>query len=373
MMPIENSGTDDLRRVTVVVPTYSRPASVRRQVAYWGNRGPLLLILDGSSQSMDSDFLLNLPENVRYVHSATSFSHRRMIAADHIQTEFAILLPDDEFHLESGLRDCIDYLDKHPDVIGCGGKVLGFFVEQGEFRAFHGYDDWRRFPDDCRTIHERLNFALPPSKAHKVECSLFRSDVWKRIFRESYSNQYSCGFTYERLLNLYAAVLGRTELIDSVMWMRSLENPPTHSLDAPRLNRNNFVAWATSGDFQPEVDHYFAKACSILRSTNELREHEVDAYARRFLFGGVKRQMDKESRSQRGLKRKIGMLAIAYGPPFIKRVAKQVVPSRFLRFTGWRGDRMDRITEILTSKGINYSRSDLDRVSQLALASHRER
>lgn len=369
----ENSTATDLHRVTVVVPTYSRPASVRRQVEYWGNRGPSLVILDGSDHAMDAEFVSSLPANVRYVHSLTSFNHRRMIAAEYIQTEFAILLPDDEFHLESGLRDCIQYLDRNPDVIGCGGKVLGFFVEQGEFRAFHGYDDWLRFPDSCRTIRDRLDFALPPRKAHKVECSLFRSDAWKQIFTESYSHQYSCGFTYERLLNLYAAVLGRTELLDSVLWMRSLENPPTHSVDAPRLDRNNFIAWATSGEFQNEVDHYFAKAQRILRTSSELGENEIDEYARRFLFGGIQRQMDKEARSQRGLKKKIGKLAVAYGPKFIKRAAKKILPSRFLRFTGWRGDRIDTVIELLQSSGIHCSRSDLERVAQLALASARAR
>jgi len=363
----------DLRRVTVVVPTYARPASVRRQVEYWGNRGPSLLILDGSEQEMGIDFVSNLPENVRYVHSVTSFSHRRMIAADYVSTEFTILLPDDEFHLESGLGNCIRYLDQHPDVIGCGGKVLGFFVEQGEFRAFHGYDDWLRFPDDCVTIRERLDFALPPKKAHKVECSLFRSEAWKQIFRESYSDQYSCGFTYERLLNLYAAVLGRTELIDSVLWMRSLENPPTHSVDAPRLDRNNFVAWATSGEFRDEVDHYFAKAQKILRTSGELSEQEIDTYARRFLFGGIQRQIDKEARSQQGLKHKLGKLAIAHGPSFVKRAAKRIVPSRFLRFTGWRGDRMSTVMELLQSRGIYCSPSDMDRVERLALATARAR
>jgi glycosyltransferase domain-containing protein len=368
---LDETTLHELARVTVIVPTFSRPDSVKRQVEYWGNRGVVLVILDGSPEPMDLNFQSILPKNVKYVHSNLSFSERRAMAAKFIKTEFAILLPDDEFHLESGLLECIRHLDEHPDVIGCAGKVLGFFVEQGEFRTFLAYDDWLPFPTECSSIRQRLNFALPPLKAHKVECSLLRADAWGKIFSASYSDQYSCGFVYERLLNLYAAVLGRTDLINCVLWMRSLENPPTHSGDVPRLNRHNFVAWATSGEFQSEVDHYFEKARSIIASTNELTEEEVDSFAHRFLFGGIQRQMEKEARSQNRLSRRIGKIAIRYGPRIAKRVAKKVLPSSVLRFTGWRGDRLEVAIKKLDEGKIQYSPHNLRRVAQLSLKSSR--
>jgi hypothetical protein len=308
--------------------------------------------------------------NVRYVHTGTSFTDRRSIAGKLVSTEFAILLPDDEFHLESGLSDCIEYLDTHPDVIGCAGKVLGFFVEQGEFRAFINYEDWLNFPDDCESVRDRLDFALPPNKAHKVECSLFRTNIWNQIFSESYSTTYSSGFTYERLLNLYAAVLGRTELIDTVLWLRSLENPPTHSVDAPRLDQHNFVAWATSGNFQNEVDHYYQTARRMIRTASELTDEEVESYALRFLFGGVQRQIDKERRSQQKLGRKLGSAAIKLGPKAIKRLAKRFFPSWILRFTGWQGERLPNLKRRLEQRGITFSDGELDRVAKLALKYH---
>jgi hypothetical protein len=304
---------------------------------------------------------------VHYVHTGLSFSERRSTAWKFVMSEFAILLPDDEFHLESGLSDCVRYLDANPDVVGCAGKVLGFFVEQGEFRAFINYEDWLRFPDGCYSVRDRLDFALPPSKAHKVECSLFRSGVWKQIFSESYSTTYSCGFTYERLLNLYAAVLGRTELIDSVLWMRSLENPPTHSVDAPRLDRHNFVAWATSGEFQREVDHYYQKARKIIRAAPDLSEDEIDAYANRFLFGGVQRQIEKERKNHRRLSRTLGSAAIRFGPKPIKRLAKRFLPSRILSFAGWRGEPLEVVKHRLKLRGIACSGDDLSRVAELSL------
>jgi len=359
----------DLSRLTVVVPTFNRPDSIRRQSEYWSNRGPRVVILDGSAQPMSEHFVTSLAENIKYIYSATSFARRRATAGQFVNTEFAVLLPDDEFHLESGLWDCIQYLDQHPDVIGCAGKVLGFFVEQGEFRAFLNYEDWLRFPDGCQTINQRLDYALPPRKAHKVECSVIRSRYWKQIFEESYCDEYSCGFVYERLLNLYAAVLGRTELINSVMWMRSLENPPTHSADAPRLGRNTFVSWATSGDFADEVAHYFEKAKRIIGSTGQLSQDEINVYASRFLFGGVERQARKVAKNEKVLSRKIGNWMIRFAPQRIKLMAKRVVPARFLSFTGWRGERKGKVLRSLQERSIAIGLEDLRRVEELALKS----
>lgn len=316
---------------------------------------------------MSHEFKSGLSENIRYIHSPTSFCSRRASAGNLVDTEFAVLLPDDEFHLESGLLDCVRYLDEHPDVIGCAGRVLGFFVEQGEFRSFLNYTDWLPFPNGCQTIRDRLDFALPPGKAHKVECSLFRSSIWQQIFSQSYSDEYSCGFVYERLLNLYAAVLGRTELIDSVMWMRSLENPPTYSVDVPRLGSNTFVAWAQSKEFAPEVSHYLEKAKCLIGSTGELSESEVVAYASRFLFGGVERQSLKVARNQRRLGRRIGNLLVRFGPRPVKLLAKRVVPPQLLAFTGWRGKRMASVLDELATKSIRCNVEDLKRVETLAL------
>jgi len=363
----ETARRSRLSRVTVIVPTFNRPDAVRRQFEYWNTSPVRVLILDGSPKP---DLWAQSQEgltNVHYSHTGSSFSERRASAGKLVTTEFSILLPDDEFHLETGLSDCVQYLDSHPDVIGCGGKVLGFFVEQGEFRAFINYEDWLRFPDDCQSVRDRLDFALPPRKAHKVECSLFRTDVWSRIFSESYSTTYSSGFTYERLLNLYAAVLGRTELIDTVLWLRSLENPPTHSVDAPRLDEHNFVAWATCGKFQKEVDHYYQKARQMIRTASELSDDEVESYALRFLFGGVQRQIAKERKSQRRLGRKLGTAAIKFGPKPLKRLAKRIMPSRALKFTGWQGDRLPNLKQRLVERGFAFSDADLDRVAELSL------
>lgn len=355
----------DLSRVTVVIPTFERGEFVKRQCQYWADRGPQILILDGSKIPMTSDFVTTLAKNIRYVHSPTSFRHRRFMATELLATEFAILLPDDEFYLEEGLLDCISHLDANPETIGCTGKVLGFFVERDRFKAFLAYEDWKPFPSECRTVSERLNFSLPPLKAHKVEFCLFRTSIWRVVFSESYRDQYSCGYVYERLLNLCAAIQGRTDLINSVVLLRSLENPPTNSPDVPRSGANNFIAWATSGEFESETYHYEQKVRRIIGSVQELAKEEVDTFVKRFVQGGIQRQIQKESRNNAKIGPRLSRLIVKRVPRKARRVAKRLLPSPLRSFLDLHGDSLEVVTSKLDQAGIRYDESGLQYIASL--------
>lgn len=374
-MPMLNApiahGASELARVTVVIPTFERRDFVERQCKYWADQGPQVLILDGSKTPMESSFTTTLPKNVRYLYSPTSFRHRRFLATNLINTEFAILLPDDEFYLIGGLLDCVSHLDKNPETIGCTGKVLCFFVEREQFRAFLSYEDWKPFPAECRSLRERLDFSLPPSKAHKVEFCLFRSSLWREIFAESYRDEYSCGYVYERLLNLCAAIQGRTDLINSVLLLRSLENPPINSADAPRTGVNNFISWATSGMFADETRHYEEKARRIIGSAEELTQHEIEIYVTRFVRGGVQRQIEKERRNNKKMGPRLTRIVVARVPKKIRRAAKRFLPSQFRNFLDLRGDTIDFATSKLDDRGIRYDRFALDSVATLVCQTSR--
>lgn len=121
---------DNLKRLTVVIPSYGRREFLKRQISYWNGSLVQVLILDGSDVSA---YDLQFPQNFRYVHSREGFLQRLLSATEMVDTEFVALLPDDEFFLESGLVDAIDYMDSNDQAIGCVGRCLYFFVDQGRF------------------------------------------------------------------------------------------------------------------------------------------------------------------------------------------------------------------------------------------------
>jgi glycosyltransferase domain-containing protein len=122
-----------LSRLTVVIPTISRPEFVKRQILFWSHFDAEVRILDGAATPIDLSQFVAIPSNIQYLHEPRRFNERLSNAWRHVNTEFACLLPDDEFFLPSGLAASLKKLDENPTITGCVGKVLMFFVDQERF------------------------------------------------------------------------------------------------------------------------------------------------------------------------------------------------------------------------------------------------
>ena len=179
---LENHG---LSKLTVVIPTISRPEFIKRQIIFWSQFDAQVRILDGAKTPIDTSQLGLLPKNIQYLHEPQRFNDRLSNAWKHVNTEFACLLPDDEFFLPSGLASSMRYLNQNPTVTGCVGKVLMFFVDQGRFLTYQDYEYWKDFATDSVTAESRVQEVLPPNKVHKVQFGVLRSPIWKKIFMSS--------------------------------------------------------------------------------------------------------------------------------------------------------------------------------------------
>lgn len=355
----------DLSDLTVVIPTVSRPLFVVRQFEYWRELNAQVVILDGATEPVDVPSELRSP-NIQYLHTGTRFNERLATAGQYVNTKYCALLPDDEFYLPSGARAAIDKLEIDPTVVGCVGRCLYFFVDQGRFLVKDAYRDWLPFPDTAFSVQARLDVDLPPLKTHKAQFAIMRSNHWKTMFERSYAQYFSCGYTYERLLNLQRSVLGRTEILEDALWMRSMENPPISSVNVPRVDGRDFVSWARNPEFASEVDHYRQIALGIILSGGVTSE-EARAFEERFFAGGVHRQATKEARNQKKISRRIAKLVLTRPPKVLRLVAKRLLPARWLRFTGWEGYDLDVMCASLEARGTHFSRPELNRVRELSL------
>jgi len=357
---------DNLKRLTVVIPSYGRREFLKRQISYWNGSLVQVLILDGSDVSA---YDLQFPQNFRYVHSREGFLQRLLSATEMVDTEFVALLPDDEFFLESGLVDAIDYMDSNDQAIGCVGRCLYFFVDQGRFLLSHAYRDWRPFPPAPISMADRLDLDLPPNKTHMAMYGIYRRNHWITMIRGAYSVPFSCGYVYERLLNFQRSVLGRTEIIDSLLWMRSKENPPVTNSEFPRVKGRDFVSWATSAEFAVEVSRYREVARNILVRAG-VNIKDIDLYVNRFVDGGVARQQSKEERARKSLRRKIGKKLLKLAPKRFRLLCKRHVPAQFLKFVGWEGHELPNVVCDLRSLGTRFDEAELRRIAELSLTTY---
>lgn len=354
-----------LERLTIIIPTVSRPDFVLRQFEYWRGLGPRVFILDGASAPIGIPKDL-VSENVSYIHSGTRFNERLASASQYVSTEFCALLPDDEFYLPSGLRSAITHLDKNSNVIGCVGRCLYFFVDQGRFLVRDAYRDWAPFPNDAELVESRLDADLPPTKTHKAQFAVLRSSAWRKMFETSYRTYYSCGYTYERFLNLQRTVIGRTDIIESLLWMRSMENPPISNESVPRVAGRDFVSWATNPEFAREFLDFRTAARKIIEESG-LPEVQVKLYEERFSLGGVERQRTKELKNKSRMSSKVGKFVLRFSPKWVSAVAKRRLPNALLKFSGWQGYELKDMCELLRAHGTAFDKNELERIQYLSL------
>ena len=366
------SGITGLNRVTIIIPTISRPDFVKRQITFWSRFDAQIRILDGAQAAIDLSSFGTLPTHIQYLHEPKHFNERLAEAARHIDTEYACLLPDDEFFLPTGLERSIDYLDTNPSDMGCVGKVLMFFVDQGRFLAYQDYEYWKDFAGDSSTAELRVKEILPPKKVHKVEFAVLRSNIWKKIFSSSYSDYYSTGYLYERMLNLHSAVLGRTVVLNDLMLMKSMENPPLATASVPRDN-GGMLGWADNPANRDEVLHYARKVESILASEGSIDTQTAHLFAEKFVYEGFETHRMKVQNSKRSFRRKIGRLLIRYAPKSLKLAAKRIGPRRVLNYLDWNGFLLEDVCSRLRDKGIGFEKNELQLIQELVLATDRER
>jgi glycosyltransferase domain-containing protein len=359
-----------LSELTIVIPTVSRPLFVLRQYEYWRDTDAQIVILDGASSPISIPSSLQSP-NIQYIHTGTRFNERLSTASQYVNTKYCALLPDDEFFLVSGLRAAIRRLEEDTVIVGCVGRNLYFFVDQQRFLVRDAYRDWKPFSADATTLAARLDEDLPPNKTHMASYAVFRSEIWKQIFGRSYAQEFSSAFVYERLTNLQRTVSGRTEILEDLLWMRSMENPPIATSDMPRVRGRDFVSWARNPEFASEVEHYREIAREIIRDGGT-SEAEARMFEERFFVGGVHRQATKQARNSKKLSHRFRKIAFFRTPKPLRLWAKRVLPDRLVRLTGWQGFDLETMCESLASRGTRFSRPELDRIEELSLKLHHQ-
>ena len=325
------------------------------------------MILDGAKESTLLDLKEGLPPNIRYVNQPMRFNDRLSKASEFIETEFACLLPDDEFFLPQGLSAAINRLRTDDKLIGAVGKVLYFFVDQGRFLCKRGYEDWKNFDESSNTALSRVVECLPPNKAHKVQFGVFRSEYWKELFTECYRDFYSCGYLYERMLNLYSAVLGKTVVMDELLWMRSMENPPISNDAVPRDDRGGMLGWADDPEMQAEVNHYVSKVEHLIQKGDGISTVQAHDAAQTFVYGGFEKHREKIRNTQRRMWPKIATRVMKSSPKSVRQWVKRRIPPKMLVGFDWAGYSITEITTQLVERGVTFSLEDLERVERFSL------
>lgn len=361
---MKQTGLSDL---TIVIPTFQRQEFMLRQYEYWGEADATVVILDGSpTPTIIPDSLKRL--NIRYVHSGSSFVERIAAAGEHVSTKYCAMLGDDEFYTFSGLRAAVGRLDTDPSVLGCVGRCLYFFVDQGRFLMSNAYRQWGPFSESAVEQAIRLDEDLPPRKTHMAHYSVMRAKEWTQIMADAYQKPFSCAYVYERLVNLQRALLGRTVILEHLLWFRSMEN---RNLSINSLGSPGFLAWALDPNYENEVAEYREIALSLIMKNGVPPEQAVQ-YERRFFELGVSTTVARKSKLGHRSRIIFQRNLLRWSPKWFRMLAKRSLPAKVLSFSGWEGYDIEKICNSLIAYRTEFERVEIERVRELAMESARK-
>ena len=203
--------------------------------------------------------------DVHYEYMPIGFNERLVHASKIVKTKYVALLGDDELYVKQGLRDCLDLLDADQRLIGCVGRSLFFFHREGEIYGHQVYEK----SQDVDGMHDdnlrRLHASFPlgdPSAAPYLLYGIFQKEQWCTMFGYAYARHYSSGYVYELALIIIGACLGPTKMVDSLVWLRSGENP---AMSSAAVNRKiSSGEWGTSSVYVTEYQDFVHRITEVL-------------------------------------------------------------------------------------------------------------
>ena len=216
--------------LTIVCITYGRPKFVGRLIEYWQKNfnDATFFILDGSDQCLDDKYLNKINEKkLNYIHMQNvSIFQRYLYIKKIIKTKYFQLVADDEIFVPSGIKGCLEFLEKNPSHSSCAGKMILFtpLLKKEDFALspYHIYSNENL--SGSNRVQSWLNDTQP-----NTIYSILRSENYIKILNECEKfdeRKFSKPENFfEDLIEIGTSYQGKTKIINELMWLRSVENP----------------------------------------------------------------------------------------------------------------------------------------------------
>ncbi|OXR47990.1 hypothetical protein PuT2_14935 [Pusillimonas sp. T2] len=305
----------NLSDITLVMPTYNRPQYALRGMMYWGKLGVNVLVFDGSKEPLPLYALEKIPVSIKYFHRPVGFYSRLQAALNYIDTPYASLVADDEFFLKSGLSAAIDYLDKNPDYVACGGQAVGFWRAQEDIFVTKQYSGNSGFDlnheDRAQRIKNHFSKYTPASVYATVRSTDFIAAITAMTAHEF--SVYSIG---ELQLEMFYAWRGKVKVLDHIYWLRSEENKPTRNTDPSLYPERRLEKWWLNCDNQADKKKFIEimsrhmAVSGLERSKTETAisvamdayvKFAIDYYSPRSMFSKIANSVSYKLRAALGL------------------------------------------------------------------------
>ena len=359
-----------LADLTLVIPAYNRPAYLERQIDFWSQTDVKLCILDGSRESAPQVLIDRMGPNVYYRHLPIGFNERLVMACDLVQTKYVALLGDDELYAPHGLRDCINQLEADSRLVAAVGRSMFFFYRDGEIIAHQTYEKSQNLVNTFGSDLDRLDESLVDiTRGPYLLYGLFNADQWKTAIRVSYGRKYASGYVYEFAFQLIATLLGPAVMVDSLVWMRSGENP---AMSSDAVNRNIGIGeWGTDSKFSDEVTHFVDSVVAAVASEGRLTTDELQNGVRQAIERFVAYSLHKPKRPIAYWHRTLYFLA-RNTPGVLKKLLKRNMSTGLGKVLDYRGMPMSQAVNEMIKSGFALNETEMESMEKFLIHFHQQ-
>jgi glycosyltransferase domain-containing protein len=246
---------DGLSNLTIIMPTFKRHDYVIRLIVYLSAFKVNLIIVDGSPEAIDrriSSALASVPR-FRYHHRATSLPERIQFANQFVETEFVMLMADDDFYLPTGLLSAMTMLADSSTAVACMGQSIGLDVESSGVAYFFPYgESLQNYSVQHDTPIERVRIGIRNYRS-AASYAVFKANGFASIWKDIESSSCPEHLEYEHAIRTYLE--GGLVTVNETYWVRSFEcDPVASAIDGNRAN--DFTTWYTSAVFAEEKNKF---------------------------------------------------------------------------------------------------------------------
>jgi len=357
-----------LADLTLVIPAYNRPAYLERQIDFWSQTDVKLCILDGSRESAPQVLIDRMGPNVYYRHLPIGFNERLVMACDLVQTKYVALLGDDELYAPHGLRDCINQLESDSRLVAAVGRSMFFFYRDGEIIAHQTYEKSQNLVHTFGSDLDRLDESLVDiTRGPYLLYGLFNADEWKTAVRVSYGRKYASGYVYEFAFHLIATLLGPSMMVNSLVWMRSGENP---AMSSDAVNRNIGIGeWGTDPQFSEEVTHFIESVVAAVASEGRSTTAELQNGVRQAVERFVAYSLHKPKRPIAYWHRTLYFLA-RNTPGVLKKLLKRNMSAGLGKVLDYRGMPMSQAVNEMIKSGFALNETEMESMEKFLIHFH---
>jgi glycosyltransferase domain-containing protein len=310
--------------VTLIIPTLDRPNLLLRAIDYYQHFDCNVLIVDSS----DNKFIHKFPGNITYKHLPKAcWTGKLYEAAKNIITPYVCIVADDDYLLESSLKEGIFFLGNNPEYASAQGRYYKFELIENQVAFSPRYDlKSNNYAIESEDRYSRLAKTFNPYMHHCFAVHRTNLFIKSCKFASVYKGLKWGNFPIfnELIQPLVPMCYGKHKVLP-ILWMVRDYYMFDH------IRRQNYIAnKAKSGLISY---HYKQLNCVAKAAKKFLKSEECDQLKKSFrdVISDVVSNKESDMLFEVGFKSYINWLVSVRNKIILKIILKSFIPNSFFQ------------------------------------------